>query len=73
MLPNSFSAISANKMLALDAIALPSRGFGDMFEIAGVLRGPNGAKLQIRTIWMREQATDLVKFITLIPVRRERR
>lgn len=57
------------QILALDAVALPPRGYGDLHEIQGVLRGPNGVGLPIRTIWMREHATGLIKFITLTPVR----
>ena len=57
------------QVLPLDATALPSRGYGELYEIVGILRGPNGVGLPVRTIWMRERATGLVKFITLVPLR----
>jgi hypothetical protein len=60
------------QILSLDATPLPTRGYGERYEIRGRLRGPNGMTLLVRTIWMREFATDAVKFITLIPLRRER-
>ena len=59
-------------LLPLEAIPLPSRGYGDLHEIRGILRGPNGVGLPVRSIWMREQATGRVKFIPLVPLRRER-
>jgi len=60
------------QVLPLNAAPLPPRGYGDMYEIRGILRGPNGVGLPVRTFWMRERATGLVKFITLVPLRRER-
>ena len=60
------------KILTCDATLLPARGYGERYEIQGILRGPNGVELRVRTIWMREFATRIVKFITLIPLRRER-
>ena len=60
------------QILPLDATPLPARGYGERYEILGSLRGPNGVTLPVRTIWMREFATGIVKFITLIPVRRGR-
>lgn len=59
------------QILSMDATSLPPRGYGDRYEIRGILRGPNGLELPVRTIWMREFATGIVKFITLIPVRRQ--
>jgi hypothetical protein len=60
------------QLLPLDAAPLASRGYGEMYEIRGILRGPNGVGLSVRTIWMRERATGVVKFITLVPLRRGR-
>jgi len=60
------------QVLPLDATPLPSRGYGDLYEITGILRGPNGVELPVRTIWIRERATGLVKFVTLVPLRRTR-
>ncbi len=59
------------QILPLEAELLPVRGYGDRFEIRGRLRGPSGAEVTVRTIWMREFETGVVKFITLIPVGRE--
>ncbi len=61
------------QILCLEASPLPPRGHGDRYEIRGVLRGPHGVDLPVRTIWMREFETGVVKFITLIPLRREPR
>jgi hypothetical protein len=58
------------QVLPLEAMPLPSRGYGERYEIRGFLRGPNGVELPIRTIWMREHETGIMKFITLIPHRR---
>lgn len=41
--------------------------YGDKFEIRGILAGPNGRRLRVVTIWMKEAATGLTKFITLYP------
>ncbi len=57
------------QILPLDAVSLPSRGYGDLYEIRGILRGPKGIGLAVRAIWIYERATSRVKFITLIPVR----
>ena len=58
------------QVLCLDAVPLPTREYGERYEIEGFLRGPNGVQLHIRTIWMRESERRIVKFITLIPLRR---
>jgi hypothetical protein len=58
------------QVLPLDATPLPPRGYGDMYELRAILRGPNGVGLPVRTIWMRERATGRVKLITLVPLRR---
>ena len=49
--------------------ALPAQRnrFGQYYEVAGILRGPNGKRLKVRTIWMREHLSGVTKFITLIP------
>jgi hypothetical protein len=60
------------QILNCDATLLPARGCGDRYEIRGILHGPSGVELPVRTLWMREFTTGVVKFITLIPLRRER-
>lgn len=71
--PERLRADLREQLLPLDADSLPSRGYGDLFEIRGILRGPNGVGLPVRTIWMREWASGEVKFITLVPLGRARR
>jgi len=39
--------------------------WGRLYEIRGVLIGPNGKVLSVRSIWMIESETGLTKFITL--------
>jgi len=55
------------QILPLDATPLEANEFGQYHEIRGALRGPNGATLTVRTIWMTERLTGATKFITLIP------
>jgi len=55
------------QLLPLDATPLQSTEFGRFYEIRGPLIGPNAATLQIRSIWMKENLSDVTKFITLIP------
>jgi hypothetical protein len=53
--------------LPLDATKLHSTEFGDFYEIRAALTGPNGVTLRVRSIWMEEKLSNLMKFITLIP------
>ena len=53
--------------LPLDAMPLHSTEFGQFYEIRGPLMGPNGATLQIHSIWMKENLSGVTKFITLSP------
>jgi hypothetical protein len=57
-----------NQILTLDAVPSdePNR-FGDVYEIRGILSGPNGIELAVITIWMVEYETSKTKFITLYP------
>jgi len=56
-----------DQILPLDAIPLERNQFGQYYEIRGVLKGPNGTILSVRTIWMTEHLSGTTKFITLIP------
>jgi hypothetical protein len=56
-----------SQLLPLDATPLHSTEFGQLYEIRGLLVGPNGMTLQIRSIWMKENLSRITKFITLIP------
>jgi hypothetical protein len=60
------------QILPLDARPLERNVFGQFYEIAGPLHGPNGATLHLRTIWMTEHLTGVTKFITLIPGKRSK-
>lgn len=58
------------QILPLDAVVAGDNKFGRYFEIRGMLRGPNGVALRVRTIWMTEHLSGSTKFVTLIPDRR---
>ncbi|HVW21483.1 MAG TPA: hypothetical protein VHC86_09730 [Opitutaceae bacterium] len=51
-----------------DAQLVDENKFGRYFEVPGVLSGPSGMRLRVRTIWMTEHLSGATKFITLIPV-----
>lgn len=42
--------------------------FGQYYELIGILHGPSGIDLRVKTIWMRESLSGVSKFITLIPI-----
>lgn len=56
-----------SQMLPLDAIPSGVNQFGQYYEIRGVLRGPGGVTLRVRTIWIREHLSEVTRFITLLP------
>lgn len=56
-----------SQILPLEATPIGFTQFGDLFEIRGILRGPNGVSLRIKTIWIRENLRDDVRFVTLLP------
>jgi hypothetical protein len=51
------------QLLSLDAVPLHSTKFGQFYEIRGVLTGPRGITLSVRTIWMKEHLSGVTKFI----------
>ena len=51
-----------------NAVPVDDNKFGRSYEIVGVLAGPLGIGLLVRTIWMTEHLSGSTKFITLIPV-----
>ena len=55
------------QILPLEAVAAGENKFGRYFEVRGVLRGPTGVALSVRTIWMTEHLSGSTKFVTLIP------
>ncbi len=62
-----------NQILPLEARPLESNKFGQYYEICGMLIGPNGTALAVRTIWMTEHLSGSTKFVTLIPDKRRAR
>ena len=58
------------QILPLDAAAGEENKFGRYFEVRGLLRGPNGVALRVRTIWMKQHLSGSTKFVTLIPEKR---
>jgi hypothetical protein len=58
------------QILPLEAQRLESNKFGQYYEIRGMLTGPNGLALAVRTIWMTEHLSGVTKFVTLIPEKR---
>jgi len=59
------------QMLVHDAILIDSNIYGDKYQIRGILKGPNGKKLDVISVWMNESTTGQWKFITLFPARRK--
>jgi hypothetical protein len=51
-----------------DATPLDNNQFGIYYEVVGVLLGPKGIGLRVKTIWMTEHLSGVTKFITLIPI-----
>jgi hypothetical protein len=61
-----------SQILPLEAVPiLETKKFGDRYSIRGNLVGPNGVNLAVLTIWMVEFDTNVTKFITLFPDRRD--
>lgn len=55
------------QILSLDAIPTDKTKYGQIFDIKGVLTGPNGKTLEVHTIWMTEDESKSTKFITMFP------
>lgn len=55
------------QILPQDAAPAGENKFGRYFEVRGLLRGPNGVGLSVRTIWITEHLSGRTKFVTLIP------
>jgi len=55
------------QVLPLDAEFHEETEYGPKYRIRGTLTGPNGRVLRVLTIWMKENATNQVKFVTLFP------
>lgn len=55
------------QLLPLDAERFDETEYGPKYRIRGTLAGPNGRVLRVVSIWMKEEATGTVKFVTLLP------
>ena len=55
------------QLLVRDAAPAGESPYGAKYLIRGSLTGPNGRSLRVVSVWMRENATGLTKFITLYP------
>ena len=55
------------QLLPLDAEFHEETEYGPKYRIRGTLTGPNGRVLRVLTIWMKENATNQTKFVTLFP------
>ena len=58
-----------HQLLPLDAEFVETTEYGDKYRIRGSLTGPNGRELHVVSIWMREEATGLTKYVTLYPAK----
>ncbi|MBF0388836.1 MAG: hypothetical protein HQK71_01900 [Desulfamplus sp.] len=56
-----------NQILSQNAVEAEKTEFGQMFEISGLLLGPNGKGLSVITIWMIDRITGNTRFITMYP------
>ena len=56
-----------NQILSQDAAETEKTEFGQLFEIRGILVGPNGKSLSVISIWMTDCITGNTKFITMYP------
>jgi hypothetical protein len=55
------------QILPLEAECFEQTEYGPKYRIRGTLTGPNGRGLRVVTIWMKEDATNQTKFVTLFP------
>ncbi len=55
------------QILPLEAELFDESEYGPKYRIRGSLKGPNGRALRVSTIWMKENATNQTKFVTLLP------
>lgn len=56
-----------DQLLPLDAVDLGPFPFGRKYEINGMLTGPSGRPLRVKTIWAKVSLTGETRFVTLIP------
>jgi hypothetical protein len=56
-------------LLLLEAAPTETTEYAEKFAICGVLTGPNGRRLRVRTIWAKLHTTGETRFVTLYPDR----
>ncbi len=54
-------------LLLLDAAPTETTEYVEKFAICGVLTGPNGRRLRVRTLWAKLHTTGETRFVTLYP------
>jgi len=54
-------------LLHQDAEPLEISEYAEKFAIHGVLTGPNGRQLRVRSIWAKVLSTGEIRFVTLYP------
>ena len=56
-------------LLSLEAESVETTEYAEKFAIRGILSGPNGQRLRVRTIWAKLLTTGETRFVTLYPDR----
>jgi hypothetical protein len=61
--------LAALRILASEVEAVPDgkNDYGEFFRTDGELGGPNGRRLAVTAIWLRQDADGKVRFVTLKP------
>ncbi len=50
-----------------DAVRSRHNGYGQMYVVAGTLKGPSGRKAAVTTVWIVRNDEDLPRFVTAYP------
>jgi uncharacterized protein DUF6883 len=50
-----------------DAVARPSRSFGQKYEVRGTLQGSSGRRAEVVTVWIVLSGESSPRFVTAIP------
>jgi len=68
--PENWQVLEAdlrNQILLENASLAERTEFGQIYEIRGILVGPNGKSLSVLTVWMTDNETGNTRFITMYP------
>ena len=57
---------------AVEAVEDGTNDYGVFLRAEGILAGPSGSMLEVATIWLRSQADETVRFVTLKPLKEKR-